>query len=215
MNVGRYRFGLPLDLNGTATGLKRRHGIGDVQISESAVDQLNETINKLDGSIRPLTPDQIVSCGRQVVFESQDDLKLPLCILERFKTLALMDTMAKDFDWKIEDVAAYRVEVALDYVKRHEELIPHDAPGIGHLDDAILVESSRMSLFPELECYVDYRRLRKLEAGLQGKSWHEFRFSRDNWLESREAEQALIKYHREQGRSSFLNGLEVRMFKIH
>jgi len=215
MNLGRYRFGLPLDLNATDTGFKRRHVIGDVQISESAVDQFNETINKLDGSIRPLTPDQIVSCGRQVVFESHDDLKLPLCILERFKTLALVDTMAKDFDWKIEDVAAYRVEVALDYVKRHEELIPHDAPGIGHLDDAILVESSRMSLLPELECYVDYRRLRKLEAGLQGKSWHEFRFSRENWLESREAEQALIKYHREQGRSSFLNGLEVRMFKIH
>jgi hypothetical protein len=215
MNVGRYRFGLPLDLNGTETGLKRRHLIGDVQISESAVDQLNQTINKLDGSAKPLTPDQIVSCGRQVVFESSDDTKLPLCILERFKTLALMDTMAKDFDWKIEDVAAYRVEVALDYVKRHEELIPHDAPGIGHLDDAILVESSRMSLLPELECYVDYRRLRKIEAGLQGKSWHEFRFSRENWLESREAEKALIKYHREQGMSSFLNGLEVRMFKIH
>lgn len=215
MNVGQYRFGLPLDLTGTESGLKRRHGIGDVQISEGAVDQLNDTINKVDGSIKALTPDQIVSCGRQVVYESHDDLKLPLCILERFKTLALMDTMTKDFDWKIEDVAAYRVEVVLDYVKRHEELIPHDAPGIGHLDDAILVESSRMSLFPELECYVDYRRLRKLEAGLQGKSWHEFRFSRDNWLESREAEQALIKYHREQGRSSFLNGLEVRMFKIH
>jgi hypothetical protein len=72
-----------------------------------------------------------------------------------------------------------------------------------------------MRPLPELECYVDYRRLRKIEAGLQGKTWHEFRFSRENWLESREAEQALIKYHREQGRSSFLNGLEVRMFKIH
>ncbi len=215
MNIGRYRFSLPLDWQEAEKGLKRRHAIGNVLVSDSAVDQLNETINKVDGSIRPLTPDQIVSCGRQVVYESHDDLKLPLCILERFKTLALMDTMTKDFDWKIEDVAAYRVEVALDYVKRHEELIPHDAPGIGHLDDAILVESSRMSLFPELECYVDYRRLRKLEAGLQGKSWHEFRFSRDNWLESREAEQALIRYHREQGRSSFLNGLEVRMFKIH
>jgi len=39
MNLGRYRFGLPLDLNATDTGFKRRHVIGDVQISESAVDQ--------------------------------------------------------------------------------------------------------------------------------------------------------------------------------
>ena len=215
MNIGKYRFGLPLDFDGQNAGLNRRHAIGGVKIDQSAVDQLNEAINKLDDSRKPLTPDQIVSCGRRVVFESQDRLPLPLCILERFKTLALMDAMTKDADWRIEDLAAYRVEVALDYAKRHEELIPHDTPGIGHLDDAILVESSRMSLFPELECYVDYRRLRKLEAGLQGKTWHEFRFSREDWLESREVEKALIKYHCELGMSSFLNGLEVRMFKVH
>ncbi|MFZ9310089.1 MAG: hypothetical protein ACO24O_01090 [Arenimonas sp.] len=215
MGVGLYKFGLPLEAADLQKGLNRRHEIGAVHISESAVGKLNDTIHEVDEHAAPLTPDQIVTCGRRVVFESHDNLKLPLCILERFKTLALMDTMVKDSDWKIEELAEYRVEVVLDYVRRHEELIPHDAPGIGHLDDAILVESSRMSLFPELECYVDYRRLRKIEAGLQGKSWHEFRFSRENWLESREAEQALLKFHREQGLSSFLNGLEVRLFKIH
>jgi hypothetical protein len=215
MSVGLYKFGLPLDATDLQKGLNRRHEIGAVHISESAVRKLNDAIHEVDERVAPLTPDQIVTCGRRVVFESHDNLKLPLCILERFKTLALMDTMVKDSDWKIEELAEYRVEVVLDYVRRHEELIPHDAPGIGHLDDAILVESSRMSLFPELECYVDYRRLRKIEAGLQGKSWHEFRFSRENWLESRETEQALLKFHREQGLSSFLNGLEVRLFKIH
>jgi hypothetical protein len=215
MSVGSYKFGLPLDAAGLEKNLNRRHEIGAVHISESAVGKLNDAIHEVDAQAAPLTPDQIVTCGRRVVFESHDNLKLPLCILERFKTLSLMDTMVKDSDWKIEELAEYRVEVVLDYVRRHEELIPHDAPGIGHLDDAILVESSRMSLFPELECYVDYRRLRKIEAGLQGKSWHEFRFSRENWLESREAEQALLKFHREQGLSSFLNGVEVRLFKIH
>jgi hypothetical protein len=34
-------------------------------------------------------------------------------------------------------------------------------------------------------------------------------------LESRESEQALLKFHREQGLSSYLNGLQVRLFKIH
>lgn len=215
MNIGRYRFSLPLDWQEADAGLKRRHAIGNVQVSDSAVDTLNRTIEKVDASVKPLSADQIVSCGRQVLGDSPSDLKLPLCIFERFKTLALMDAMVKDFDWTIEDVSAYRVEVVLDYVKWHEELIPHDAPHIGHLDDAILVEASTGPLLPELENYTDYRRLRKIEAELQGKPLHEFRYRRDDWLESREAERALIAYQREQGLSSFLSGFEVRLFKVH
>lgn len=215
MNVGRYRFSLPLDWQETENGLKRRHAIGNVLVSDSAVDTLNRTIEKVDAGVQPLTADQIVSCGRQVLSETPSDLKLPLCIFERFKTLALMDAMVKDFDWTIEDVSAYRVEVVLDYVKRHEELIPHDAPHIGHLDDAILVQASTATLLPELENYSDYRRLRKIEAELQGKPLNEFRYRREDWLESREAERAFIAYQREQGLSSFLSGFEVRLFKVH
>jgi hypothetical protein len=123
--------------------------------------------------------------------------------------------MVKDGDWDIEDLAAYKIDVLLDYVKLHEELIPHNAPMIGHLDDAILVEASWRSLREEIESYADYRRLRKLEADLQGKDLHEFRYNRQNWLESREAELALIRNQREQGLSSFCSNVEVRLFHVH
>ncbi len=195
----------------------RRRSIGNVSVSNFAVEVLNDSISKIDDSYSSLSADQITSCGRQLICSRQVfNARLPAeCILERFKTVGFLDRMVKDGDWDIEDLAAYKIEVLLDYVKLHEELIPHDAPMIGHLDDAILVEASWRTLREEIESYADYRRLRKLEADLQGKDQHDFRYNRQNWLESREVERALLQNQRERGLSSFCSNVEVRLFHVH
>lgn len=215
MNIGQYKFELPLNWGGAENELHRRHALGDIKVRDSAVDLLNQTIEKVDDSLLPLTADQIVTCGRQLQDDTPVNLKLPLCIYERFRTLALMDAMTKDFDWRIEDVASYRIEVIMDYVKNHEELIPYDAPLVGHLDDAILVDVATSTLATELENYIDYRRLRKLEAYLQGMPISAFTYYRENWLESRAAELELIKRQRENGLASYKSALEVRLFQVH
>lgn len=194
----------------------RRHSVGNVNVSNFAVEVLNESISKIDDTYSSLSADQITSCGRQLISSQVYSAQLPAsCILERFKTVGYLDRMVKDGDWDIEDLAAYKIEILLDYVKLHEELIPHDAPMIGHLDDAILVEASWRTLREEIESYADYRRLRKLESDLQGKDLREFHYNRQNWLESREAELALIKNQRERGLSSFCSNVEVRLFQVH
>ncbi len=194
----------------------RRHSIGNINVSDFAVEVLNESISKIDDTYSSLSADQITSCGRQLLSSQVFSAQLPAsCILERFKTVGFLDRMVKDGDWDIEDLAAYKIEILLDYVKLHEELIPHDTPMIGHLDDAILMEASWRTLREEIESYTDYRRLRKLESDLQGKDLREFHYNRQNWLESREAELALIKNQRERGLSSFCNHVEVRLFHVH
>lgn len=195
----------------------RRNQLGEIDLCESAVDALNEAIHKIDDSYSSLSADQIASCGRKLMDKEQVyHASLPAsCILERFKTAGFLDMMVKDGDWSIEDLAAYKIQILLDYVKLHEELIPHDAPRVGHLDDAILVEASWRSLREEIASYADYRRLRKLEADLQGKPVQTFRYFRDNWLESREAERALLKHQREVGLSSYANEVNLRIFRVH
>ena len=195
----------------------RRNHLGNINLSDKAVEVLNEAIHKVDEHYCSLSADQIASCGRKLLDSEQIvTASMPAtCILERFKTVGFLDMMVKDGDWSIEDLAAYKIQVLLDYVKLHEELIPHDAPRIGHLDDAILVEASWKSLREEIASYADYRRLRKLEADLQGKSVQQFRYFRDNWLESREAEKALIRQQRDIGISSFVSQVDLRVFRVH
>lgn len=218
MNLHEYKTGLPLvwyELDWHSP--HRRTHLGQVGLSDAAVDVLNEAIYTIDDSYRSLTADQIASCGRKLLDgERAYTARMPAaCILERFKTIGFLDMMVKDGDWSIEDLAAYKIQVLLDYVKLHEELIPHDMPRVGHLDDAILMEASWNALREEIANYGDYRRLRKLEADLQGKPVQDFRYFRDNWLESREAEKALLRHQREVGLSSYLSAVDVRIFRVH
>ena len=217
MNANKYTSQLPLVWYEMELSTPhRRKNIGNVNVSDYAVDVLNDSISKIDDSYSSLSADQITSCGRQLLSSQVFSAQLPAsCILERFKTVGYLDRMVKDGDWDMEDLAAYKIEVLLDYVKLHEELIPHNTPMIGHLDDAILVEASWRTLREEIESYADYRRLRRLEASLQGKDLHEFRYNRQNWLESREAERALLKNQRERGLASFCSHVEVRLFHVH
>jgi hypothetical protein len=218
MNINQFKSSLPLVWYEMQFSTPhRRKTIGNIEVSDYALDVLNESISKIDDNYRSLSADQITSCGRQLMNSEQIfNARLPArCILERFKTVGFVDRMVKDGDWSIEDLAAYKIEILLDYVKLHEELIPHDTPMIGHLDDAILMEASWHSLRGEIENYADFRRLRKLEADIQGKSVQSFRYDRQNWLESREAEKALIQRQREQGLSSYLSAVEVRLFRLH
>ena len=71
------------------------------------------------------------------------------------------------------------------------------------------------SLHEEISSYADYRRLRKLEAELQGRPVQDFRYFRDDWLESREAEKALIRHQRQVGQSSYLSQVDIRIFRVH
>ena len=217
MNANKYTSQLPLVWYEMELSTPhRRKNIGNVNVSDYAVDVLNDSISKIDDSYSSLSADQITSCGRQLLSSQVFSAQLPAsCILERFKTVGYLDRMVKDGDWDMEDLAAYKIEVLLDYVRLHEELIPHNTPMIGHLDDAILVEASWRTLREEIESYADYRRLRRLEASLQGKDLHEFRYNRQNWLESREAERALLKNQRERGLASFCSHVEVRLFHVH
>jgi len=218
MNVHAYRTDLPLVWHQPEwPAPHRRNRLGELGLSEAAVDVLNEAINTIDGGCRPLTADLIASCGRKLLDGGTiHTARLPAdCILERFKTIGLLDMMVKDGDWRIEDLAAYRTQVLLDYVKLHEELIPHDAPCVGHLDDAILMDAAWRSLREEIVSYADYRRLRKLEAELQGRPVQDFRYFRDDWLESREAEKALIRHRREVALSSYVSRVEVGIFRVH
>jgi hypothetical protein len=66
----------------------------------------------------------------------------------------------------------------------------------------------------ELECYLDFRRLRQLEAQLRHCQEHEFPFSRDDWQSSRQAEMALLLHLRQVRQSSYVPPAADR-FRIH
>ncbi|MDA0705614.1 MAG: YkvA family protein [Proteobacteria bacterium] len=77
-------------------------------------------------------------------------------IAERLQKLELMMRMISDLDWRLPHADSKRVLHALAYFAEPDDLIPDDIPGLGFLDDAIMVELVVRELRHEIEAYQDF-----------------------------------------------------------
>ena len=102
-------------------------------------------------------------------------------VTERLDKLRLMIDMLSDIEWRLPQQDATRVLNALAYFTEPEDLIPDHIPGLGFLDDAIMIELVVRELRHEIEAYEDFcnYRERVRERGDKTPA------SRAGWLDAR------------------------------
>jgi uncharacterized membrane protein YkvA (DUF1232 family) len=92
----------------------------------------------------------------------------PEFIRNRIEQLGKLIEMLRDEQWRLEGSDRKRVLNALAYFADPDDLIPDRVPGLGYLDDAVIVELVVQDLKHEIEAYdafVAYRADRKRAAG--------------------------------------------------
>lgn len=117
-------------------------------------------------------------------------------IRDRLYQLQVLIDMLKDEGWGMKEVGQRRVLAALAYFNDPEDLIPDHIPGLGFLDDAIMVELLCRELQPEIEAYNDFVKYRASEAKRRGMDPDEL--NRSDFLKARE--QALLSRMRRRRR---------------
>jgi uncharacterized membrane protein YkvA (DUF1232 family) len=114
------------------------------------------------------------SSDESVVIQGAVDLvdeaiaaKPPDFVVQRIRTLEKLIAMLRDEDWRLEGDDRARILDAIAYFVDPDDLIPDRIPGIGYLDDAIMVELVARELTHELEAYEDFceYRKRRLKTG--------------------------------------------------
>lgn len=128
-----------------------------------------------------MAPEDIVA-GAENLLRDATETTTPGFIVERLQKLRLMIDMLSDIEWRLPHHEAVRVLHALAYFSEPEDLIPDDIPGLGFLDDAIMIELVVRELRHEIEAYQDfcgYRDRVRLEQGDKGD------VSREGWLADR------------------------------
>ena len=143
---------------------------------------------------RRMAPEDIVAAAEELLGEVPKS-DAPSFIVDRLKRLQLMIQMLSDIEWRLPHKDATRVLNALAYFAEPEDLIPDHIPGLGFLDDAIMIELVMRELKHEMEAYQDFCDYReRLSQSGDGSA-----ANREGWLSARRKE-LQARMHRRRGR---------------
>ena len=142
---------------------------------------------------RSIPPEDVVAAAEEML-NHVPRTGAPGFIIERLERLQTMINMLSDLEWRLPHQDATRVLNALAYFAEPEDLIPDHIPGLGFLDDAIMIELVARELRHEIEAYQDFCDYReRLKAKGDGGS-----ASREGWLDARRKE-LQARMHRRRG----------------
>lgn len=170
-----------------------------LDLSEKDLDHFRKLAQRAMDASQKATPEQIIDGAHKLLKEVEDSDASDF-IRERLNQIEVLIDMLGDEGWGMQEVGRKRVLTALAYFNQPEDLIPDYLPGIGFLDDAIMVELLSRELKPEIEAYGDFVKYRETEARRLGKEPSEL--NRSDFLDAREkALLSRMRRRRRTGRS--------------
>lgn len=199
-------------------GSGRRRRIGEHAIDPDALQHFNELLARLEfdqaSGRTPLNSDQLASAARDLEASPRHG-RAPRCIQQRMRRAAAIDLMLADPDWQPSGSPAETAATVVEYLRGARRLLPKSLPVVGHLDDAIVVEQAWRAVAEEIADYLDFCRLRHIEAALRGElRRRRFGFTRAQWQDAARAEAAWIAHCQRVGGARYLPERADSRFQI-
>jgi uncharacterized membrane protein YkvA (DUF1232 family) len=131
-----------------------------IELSDRDLKHFRRELRLARESVGIADDDEILGAAADLVAELRRT-ELPDFVTERLEKLETLLEMMSDADWPLTDDERSPVLAAFAYLCDPEDIIPDDIPGIGLLDDAVMIELAFRELRHEMEAYEDFRRYRK------------------------------------------------------
>lgn len=133
-----------------------------------------------------LSPEQVLDATAKLLAEVRST-SVPDFIGQRLGLLEQLTQMLTDSEWRLPETEKGRVLNALSYFSEAEDLIPDHVPGLGFLDDAIMIELVARELKHEIDAFRDFCDYRTQEAQRHKQETGQS-VTREHWLKSRRQE---------------------------
>lgn len=120
--------------------------------------------------------------------------RLPLFVAERLESLKLLMTAVQDPEWQMPDNEKRDVLTSLAYFVDPQDMVPDNIPGLGYLDDAIMIELVIRELSLNLSAYSEFCSFRSTEEKRRGDAAG---VDRESWLAGKRSQlRATLRKHR-------------------
>ncbi len=139
-----------------------------------------------------LDRDRVAAEARKVFEQSANSSDLPEFISTRLAKLETLVDMVTDEEWQLPEDELNRVCGAMAYFANPDDLIHDHVPGIGFLDDAIMVELMVENLQDDIDAYHEFCKFRTNEAEKRKRKGLSTDIKKEDWL----ADQRAALHHR-------------------
>ena len=168
------------------------------ELSDSDLDHFREVMKTAVSAATETDPRKITDAAR-VLLDEVKDSGAPEFIVERLSSLDCLINMVHDEGWELPEEDKAHVISALAYFSDPDDLIPDEIPGLGFLDDAIMIELVVRELQNEIDAYYDFCLYRTAEGTRQGRTADDL--ERGDWLEQRRKQLQARMRKRRSGRA--------------
>jgi uncharacterized membrane protein YkvA (DUF1232 family) len=131
-----------------------------IKLSDRDLIHFRRELHKAREAVGIAEDEEILAAAGDVV-QAMRVTELPDFVTERLEKLEIAIAMLTDPEWPLEPQERSPMLGALAYLCDPEDIIPDDIPGIGLLDDAVMIELAFRELHHEIEAYSDFRKFRK------------------------------------------------------
>jgi uncharacterized membrane protein YkvA (DUF1232 family) len=137
------------------------------EISDSDLKYFRSVMREARKKAKDMDEGEILHAARRLAARTSE-IQLPSFVTDRLAALDTLTRMLEDHEWNMEGEHRARVLQALAYFAEPQDLIPDQIPGLGFLDDAIMVELVVQELQPEIEAYDAFCGYRKENSAKRG-----------------------------------------------
>lgn len=154
------------------------------ELSDSDLEHFRTMMNAALEKASKYTPEEVLEKARAVTKEMEGS-SLPDFVRIRMESLETLIAALEDPEWQMPDDEKSEILTSLAYFSEPHDLVPDEIPGLGYVDDAIMIELVIQDLSQDLDAYKQFCGYRATEEKRRGD---EANVNRESWLASKRTE---------------------------